>query len=183
MVAERKNTPEPQRTEHLTLVALYELEERANELLDRLSAINIDTSEATIVRVQPPSQPHAAQRSSTLSASPFPPAARSAVTGAIIGGGVALLAGLVLYEVSLFSLSFIEGLFLHVLIATFIGAATGAALGALLASARKSSAPPSAVPIQEATSEGFLVVIKTPPHLAEQAEAIARRLEAKEILL
>jgi hypothetical protein len=37
--------------------------------------------------------------------------------------------------------------------------------------------------LQPLGSEGFLVAVKTPPHLAEQAETIARRLGAKEIIL
>ena len=38
--------------EYLCLIALYELEQNAEELLDRLSAIGVDTSEATTLRVE-----------------------------------------------------------------------------------------------------------------------------------
>jgi len=182
MVAERKNPSESQRKEYLTLVALYELEERANELLDRLSAMGIETDEATIVRVQPPQQPRPMghpPEPGTLS-----PPVRSAVTGAIIGSSAALLIGVALYELGVLSLTFIEGLFLHAFVSTLAGAVAGAAIGALVAATRGRKRPAPAVPpVQSVTREGFLVVIKTPPHLAEQSEAVARRLGAKEILL
>ncbi len=109
MAAERKNASDTQRREHLTLVALYEFEERANELLERLGALSIDTSEASIVRVElsqsaRPTGPPALPQDTPLS-----PLMRSAVTGAFIGGGAALLIGVLLYEAGFLSLPFAQG--------------------------------------------------------------------------
>src|SRR5262245_64717520 len=69
------------RNEHIWLIALYEMEERAEELLDRLSAIGVDTSEATTLRVEIDERQRAAKFSHITSASPPPPTARSAITG------------------------------------------------------------------------------------------------------
>ena len=184
MAAERKNASETPRREHLTLVALYEFEERANELLERLGALNIDTSEASIVRVElsqsgrPVGQPVVPQ------ATPLSPLMRSAVTGVFIGGGAALLIGALLYAAGLLSLPFAQGLFAHAFVSVVVGALIGAMVGALVSAGRKIKRPAVPAPVlQHLASEGFLVVIKMQPHLAEQAEAIARRLGAKEILL
>jgi hypothetical protein len=184
MAAERKNAGGSRPREHLTLVALYELEERAEELLERLSALSIDTSDATIVRVELNEAQRAAKRTALPRPPSLSPAARSTVTGAILGAAIVLLIGLTAYETGLLSLPFLEGLFAHALTAAMLGGAAGAAVGGALASARKAVArPPAAPSSHSATGEGFLVVIKAPPHLAEQAEAIARRLGAKEIIL
>jgi hypothetical protein len=131
MAAERKNASEPQRREHLTLVALYELEERANELLERLSALKIDTSEASIVRVELSSAPRAAGSPPLPNAAQLSPLIRYPVTGAVIGSGAALLIGALLYEADLLSLSFAEGLFAHALVSVLIGALIGAGIGVL----------------------------------------------------
>ena len=184
MAAERKNAGEPQRKEYLTLVALYELEERANELLERLSALSIDTSDATIVRVELSQQPRVTGQPPVPRANHLSVSFRYLVTGAVIGGSTALLIGVVLYEASLLRLTFAEGLFVHAVASVLMGAVIGALIGSLIATAQKVRHPfPPAQVLQHLASEGFLVVIKTPPHLAEQAEAIARRLGAKEILL
>lgn len=183
MAAERKNASDTQRREHLTLVALYEFEERANELLERLGALSIDTSEASIVRVEL-SQTRTAEPPALPQAAPLSPLMRSSVTGAFIGGGAALLVGVLLYEAGFLNLPFAEGLFSHAFVSVVVGAIIGAMIGALVSTTKKIHRPPVPAPVlQHLASEGFLVVVKMQPHLAEQAEAIARRLGAKEILL
>lgn len=184
MVAERKDASETPRREHLTLVALYEFEERANELLERLGALSIDTSEASIVRVELSQSARSTGPPALPQATALSPLMRSSVTGAFIGGGVALLIGVLLYEAGFLSLPFAQGLFPHAFVSVVVGTIIGAMIGALVSTTKKINRPPVPAPVlQHLASEGFLVVIKTPPHLAEQAEAIARRLGAKEILL
>src|SRR6185295_880703 len=100
MAAERKNSEMP-RQEHLTLVALYELEERANELLERLGALSIDTSEATIIRVELDQSLRASRQPPLPDTAPLSPWIRYLVTGAFIGSGAALLIGLLLYGADL----------------------------------------------------------------------------------
>ena len=184
MAAERKNASEAPRREHLTLVALYEFEERANELLERLGALNIDTSEASIVRVELSQSSRSAVQPVVPQATPLSPLMRYSVTGAFIGSGVALVIGVLLYEAGFLSLPVAKGLFAHAFVSVMVGAIIGALVGALVSAVGKGHRPavPASV-LQHLASEGFLVVIKMPPHLAEQAEAIARRLGAKEILL
>ncbi|MCI0337957.1 MAG: hypothetical protein L0226_10290 [Acidobacteria bacterium] len=170
--------------EHIWLVALYEQEARADELLERLDAIGVDTSEATTVRVEIDDQLRAARYTPLPRTSPLSPVTRSWVTGALIGGAISLLFGIVLYSLGLLSLQVVEGLFNHAILFVIIGAAFGAAIGMIIASAnqrRKTSSP--LTKIQQVRSEGFLVAVKMPPLLAEQAEEIARGLGAKEILL
>jgi hypothetical protein len=153
-------------------------------LLERLGALSIDTSEATIVRVELRQPPRAAGPLPLPQPKPLSPFIRYPVTGALSSSSAALLIGTLLYEAALWRISFAAGLFGHVFISVLAGAALGAVIGILVAAVKKISQPlPPAQFLQHLASEGFLVVIKTPPHLAEQAEAIARRLGAKEIIL
>lgn len=168
--------------EHIWLVALYEQEPRASELLERLSAIGVDTSEATTVRVEIDDRMRAAKFSplnTTLS-----PLVRGAVTGALLGGTAALVGGSALYSAGWWRLTAVAGLFNHALVCVLIGALIGATTGALLAAVRQQQiarARLAKLPVPK--SEGFLVAVKMPPPLAERAEEIARGLGAKEILL
>jgi hypothetical protein len=170
--------------EHIWLVALYEEESRADELLERLNAIGVDTSEATTVRVEINDQMRAAKNSRTQDSPPLSPVTRSAVTGGLVGGAVFLLIGIVVYAFGLITLQVVEGLFNHSILFVIIGATIGAAIGIILASAaQQKNARTPVSQIQQLKSEGFLVAVKMPPQLAEQAEEIARGLGAKEILL
>ncbi len=170
--------------EHIWLVALYEQEARADELLERLSAIGIDTGEATTVRVEIDDQMRAAKSTLASNSTLLSPVTRSAVTGALYGGAAALLIGMVVYGLGLVALPIVEGFFNHTLICVLIGAAIGAVIGAILASAKQRNiAKVPVAQIRLLRSEGFLVAVKMPPQLAEQAEEIARGLGAKEILL
>jgi hypothetical protein len=170
--------------EHIWLVALYEQEARADELLERLSAIGVDASEATTVRVEIDDQMRAAKGPPSANLSPLSPVTRTAVTGALYGGAAALVLGLAVYALGLGALMVFEGLFNHAILCVVIGATIGALVGVLLASAkqRKIARIPVAQ-LRQLRSEGFLVAVKMPPQLAEQAEEIARGLGAKEILL
>jgi hypothetical protein len=168
--------------EHIWIVALYEQEARSYELLDRLSAIGIDTSDATMLRVELNDQ----MRATTFTPieTPFSITMRSAVTGALIGGAFAMLVGLTLYAVGLLVLPFANGLFHHALASVSAGAGIGALFGGILGVARQhkvSQAPLQQM--QQIKSDGFLVTVRMPPQLAEQAEEIARGLGAKQILL
>jgi hypothetical protein len=180
MAAEPDITTDPQRNRHLSLVALYEREEDANELLDRLSAFAIDTSDATIVRVDNSSEIRAAGQATEASA--LPPLARNILSAAIIGGALGFIAGVGLYEIGLIAAPFGAGLFSTAFVATLAGAALGAVIGAITGATAekvKHRAPPPPV----TSRDGFLVVVKVPQRLAEQAETVARRLGAKEIIL
>jgi hypothetical protein len=170
--------------EHIWLVALYELEERAEELLDRLSAIGVDTSEATTLRVEIDDRQRPAKFMTMSGASPLPAPVRDAITGALAGAALALLAGLALYSAGLLNVPFIAGLFNHVVACVAAGALIGAFLGSIFGSARqhKMARDPGAK-MRRLKSAGFLVAVKMAPRLAEQAEEIARGLGAKEILL
>lgn len=168
--------------EHIWLVALYEMEERAEELLDRLSAIGIDTSEATTLRVEIDDQQRAT-RFRPIS-SPLPPAVRSAITGALTGAALALFIGVALYSIGLLNMPLIAGVFNHAIICVAIGALIGAFFGSIFSSAKQHiTARATGAKMRRLKSSGFLVAVKMAPRLAEQAEEIARGLEAKEILL
>lgn len=175
--------PQTDNREYIWLVALYEFEARAEELLERLKAIGVDTSEATTVRVEIDDNLRGA-RYVAVNESALSPVARSAVTGALLGGSVALLIGLVVYALGLFMLPVIDGLFNHALFSVVIGASVGALVGSSLSSAKLRKSPQAKLPkMPQPTSEGYLVAVKMPPPLAERAEEIARGLGAKEILL
>ncbi len=175
--------PQTENQEHIWLVALYEYEERANELLDRLSAIGVDTSDATVVRVEIDDQLRRA-RYVEVDNSALSPLARSAVTGAVFGGSLAMLIGLAVYALGLFSLPIVAGLFNHAVFYVVVGAVLGALIGSSLTTAKQRKSPQEKLPkMRQPNSEGYLVAVKMPPLLAERAEEIARGLGAKEILL
>jgi hypothetical protein len=166
------------------MIALYELEMKAEELLDRLSAIGVDTSEATTLRVEIDEQQRAARFSPASGASTLSLTARSAITGALTGGALALPIGLVSYSSGLVNLPFITGLSNHAIASVTIGASLGALLGLVFGSAKQHKAARGPITkMSQLKSDGFLVAVKMPPRLAEQAEEIARGLGAKEILL
>ncbi|NOT62944.1 MAG: hypothetical protein HOP19_22265 [Acidobacteria bacterium] len=167
--------------EHLWLVALYESEEPIQSLLERLRALGVATHDASIVRVELNDQ----QRAVTRDMSQLSPNARNAITGAIIGSGVFTLIGVGLYELALLTLRGIEGLPGHAFAFALAGAAAGGALGSVIVPVKKrrSKLPKQAANKMPAiTSEGYLVAVKMPPELGEQAETIARSLGAKQIL-
>ena len=169
-------------SEHIWIVALYEQEARAYELLDRLSAIGVDTSEATTLRVELNDEMRAAKF--TPVGAPFSITVRSLVTGALIGGASALFLGIALFATGLLLLPFAEGLFNHALLSVLCGATIGAIAGALLGRAKqRQSARIPMEQIEQVKSDGYLVTVRMPPPLAEQAEEIARGLGAKQILL
>lgn len=168
--------------ENLWLVALYESEESIRELLERLQALGVETTDASIVRVElndqlrtvnlPNKQPQ------------LSPAARNAITGAIIGSAALLLIGGGLYEAGLLKLDSFTGLPAHAVFFVFIGALVGALIGAFTKTSKRQPLPPAAAnKLQEISNDGYLVAVKLPPRLGEQAEAIARSLGAKQILL
>lgn len=170
--------------EHIWLVALYEVEERAEELLDRLSAIGVDTSEATTLRVEIGELQRAAKFHPLSGASPLPPTVRSSITGAWTGAALALLIGLTLYSVGFLNMRFIAGMFNHAVICVAGGALIGAFFGSIFGSAKQRKiARATSGKMQRLKSSGFLVAVKMAPRLAEQSEEIARGLGAKEILL
>jgi len=170
--------------EHIWLVALYEYETRADELLERLGAIGVDTGEATVVRVEIDDQLRQARYTPTGSDRALSPVVRSAVTGALLGGSLALLAGLTSYALGWFALTIVAGLFNYALVCVLAGALVGALAGSVIASASRRTSPQTKLPkLPQPTSEGYLVAVKMPPPLAERAEEIARGLGAKEILL
>ena len=169
-------------SENIWIVALYEDEAVVNELLDRLNAIGIDTSEATTVRVEINDQIRAA--TFTPMETSFSITTRSAVTGALIGGSAAVFLGLILYATNLMALPFVEGLTSHAIVCLVAGGGLGGLLGALFGFARqRKSMRLPLQQMQQVKSDGYLVTVRMPPALAEQAEEIARGLGAKQILL
>jgi hypothetical protein len=168
--------------EYIWLVALYEHETRADELLARLTAIGVDTDEATTVRVEIDDQLRRA-RYTPRNESALSPVVRGAISGALLGGSFALLLGLSSYALGLFTMP-VTGLFNHTLACVLAGAAIGGLSGAGVISARQKKSSRMKLPkIPQPASEGYLVAVKMPPPLAERAEEIARGLGAKEILL
>jgi hypothetical protein len=169
-------------SENIWIVALYEQESRANELLDRLSAIGVDTTEATTLRVEINDQMRAAKI--TPLETPFSITSRSVVAGALIGGATAFFLGVVLYSLGLLKLPYLAGVFHHALASVIAGALLGGILGAFLGASRQRRV--SRIPIPQGhmlKSDGYLVTVRMPPPLAERAEEIARGLGAKQILL
>jgi hypothetical protein len=168
--------------ESLWLVALYETEESIRELLERLQALGAETADASIVRVELNDQLRASDL--PVNQPQLSPAARNAITGAIIGSAALLLIGSGLYEAGFLKLSSVEGLPAHAIFFVFVGALVGALTGAFTNTGKRQPLPPAATSkMQEITSDGYLVAVKLPPRLGEQAEAIARSLGAKQILL
>lgn len=168
------------------MVVLYEVEERTSELLDRLAALGIDTSEASIVRVELSQVAEAAKAFGAVAKPPpksVSPAARNAVSGGVLGSAVGLLAGIAAYASGLFNLTFAEGLFPHAVVAAIVGATAGSGIGAGWSALRKKKQTRSVTPAPHSNRDGFLVAVKMQPQVAEQAEEIARRLGAKEILI
>jgi Cu/Ag efflux pump CusA len=167
--------------ESLWLVALFESEEPIQALLERLRALGVETHDASIVRVELNDQ----QRAVTRASQELSPHARNAITGAIIGSSIFTLIGITLYELALLNLRGIEGLLGHAFAFALAGAALGGVLGSVIIPVKKRRAK---LPTQAAnkmpaiTSEGYLVALKMPPELGEQAETIARTLGAKQIL-
>jgi hypothetical protein len=160
------------------------MEERAEELLDRLNAIGVDTSDATTLRVEIDDQQRAAKVRPISGASPLPPTLRSAITGASTGAAIALLICLALYSTGLLDMPFIAGLFNHAVICVVVGALIGAFFGSAFSSAKQHRITRATEDkMRRFNSSGFLVSVKMAPRLAEQAEEIARGLGAKEILL
>ncbi|MGH9768090.1 MAG: hypothetical protein ACREAB_11700 [Blastocatellia bacterium] len=169
--------------EYLCLIALYDQERNAEELLDRLSAIGVDTSEATTLRVEIDDQQRGAKFMQMPGVSPLPLTVRSAITGALTGGALALLIGLALYSTGLLSLPFMAGIFNHAVACVAAGAAIGAFFGSIFGSAKQRKiARDPLTKMRQLKSDGFLVAVKMAPRLAEQAEEIARGLGAKEII-
>lgn len=187
MAVEQDSSIQPKRPAHLSLVALFEREEEANELLERLESLFVDTSEATIVRVDNSVPPYV--RKGTAAQPGLSPVKRYGLTGAIIGSAICLLPGILLYEIGIFSLPFSQGLLPHAVLAASVGALLGGLVGVLSGSATAQVARPQiAEPVSEQTTpetsrDGFLVVVKIPMRLAERSETIARQLGAKEIIL
>jgi hypothetical protein len=179
MAAESNIPPGASAERRLSLVALFDSEAEATELLDRLTALQIETGDATIVRVDN-SPPGAVD---TPARELLSPEKRSLVTGAIAGGAIVLFAGLTLYETGIFSLPMIGGAAAHAFAFVLIGAVPGAIIGLALGKTviRKNKGNRRHKTIE--SSDGFLVVVKVPYHLAETAETISRRLGAREVLI
>jgi hypothetical protein len=171
--------------ESLWLVALYETEERIHELLERLRALGVETEDASIVHVELNDQVRAANLS--VPQKQLSLRTRNAVTGAIAGSALLLLLGIGLYEAGLLNVTALSGLPAHAVLFVLLGALFGSLVGVLLTAftAGKTKPLPKAATdkMQNLASDGYLVAVKMPPHLGEQAEAIARRLGAKQILL
>jgi len=173
-----------QMKESIWLVALYDEEDRANELLERLSALGIDTTEATTVRVEIDDRDRQRKIKPVQDERPMSPVGRNSITGALIGSATALIAGIFIYSTDILTFDKLGGLFNHAIVAVIIGAATGALLGAILALRAGSGERKVSLPqIPTLKSDGFLVAVKMAPRYAERAEEIARRLGAKQILL
>ncbi|HMX26159.1 MAG TPA: hypothetical protein PKC13_11190, partial [Blastocatellia bacterium] len=125
--------------EYIWLVALYEQEERADELLERLTAIGVDTEDATTVRVEIDDKLRRA-RYKTRNEPALSPVTRGAISGALLGGSSALLLGLSSYALGLFAMPMAVGLFNHALACVMIGGLIGTMAGAVIASARRKNA-------------------------------------------
>lgn len=170
--------------EHIWMVALFEKEARATELLERLSKIGIDTSEATTVRVEVDENQRKSLSEIPDSSLPLSTTVRNGVSGALLGAALALFAGIFLYASGLFIIHGIEGMFNHAVVFVLTGGLIGFAAGLIFSATMKKR--PAKIPVSEINrlkSAGYLVAVKMPPNLAERAEGIARGLGAKEILL
>jgi len=172
--------------EHLWMVALYEEEERTAELLDRLAALGIDTSEASIVRVE---LSHTAE-----TAKPFPsiapispksvaPTARNSITGGVLGSAVGLVAGIFAYASGALRLPLPDRMIVYAFVSAILGGLLGGVGGAIWSALGRNVQANEIIRRIPPDRDGFLVAVKMRPQIAEQAEEIARRLGAKEVLL
>ncbi|MFN0120529.1 MAG: hypothetical protein ACKV2V_08510 [Blastocatellia bacterium] len=183
------NTAQAGAERMLTMLALFDRESQAADLLERLRALGIDVSETAIVRVDnSPAPAPARELADNILASPM----RAALTGAIIGSAVGFLCGALLLVAILNGAFQTDGVGWQTpgrmeLLSTTTGALTGAIIGFILARvyerqrlARQKAM--AAVGAADARRDGFLIVVKTPARLGEQAESIARRVGAREIV-
>jgi hypothetical protein len=172
--------------EHLWMVALYEVEERTAELLDRLAALGIDTSEASIVRVELNQTAEAAKPFPSIAPIPpksVAPTARNSITGGVLGSVAGLLAGIFVYASDTFRLPLPDRMFPYAFVSALFGGLLGGACGAIWSALRRNGQANEMIPRIPPDRDGFLVAVKMRPQMAEQAEEIARRLGAKEVLL
>jgi len=184
MAAEKKPIEKTAGEEQLTLVALFEDEGRVTELLERLAALGVDTTEATTLRVDPGTD-DSSRLSEEASRSELSPATRSAVTGSILGAVAALLIGVGLYESGNQGVRLAQDVFSHSILYAVVGACLGSLVGALVTISQRPSrkARLKSEPMSPRAGEGYLVAVKTSPQVAERAEEIARHLGARRILL
>ncbi len=179
MVAKQVQFSEASEPRYRSLIVMYESEEDANQLLTQLAELKISLNHVTVLRVALGSQPKPIKitlRGSSASSK----VNRATFTGAGIGCCITFLIGLSLYEASFLSLSFFEAIFVHLLALVILGAVLGGTIGAIIAS-YQAQKQIDALPPQLA--DGFLVVIKTPVHLADQCVSLAHSLGAKKIIL
>ncbi len=173
MVAERIQLSHLPQASSQTLMAVFAQEAEAEVWVTRLAELEIEMAQVSVIRValgDVPTRPHF----------PLPPvsliSSRASTIGILLGCLIALLIGLILYATDFLQLSLVEALLVHTLALVILGGVMGGAVGAIWASAQ---AQKKAATLLPQSTDGFLVIIKTPPHLTAQCEALARELGAR----
>jgi uncharacterized membrane protein YsdA (DUF1294 family) len=176
MVAERINLSDFSPARQQTLLALFAQEEAAETFVARLRELEIEPRDVTLIGValgEPP------KRLTALPYTKAPNTSRYTTIGILGGGFIALLIGLTLYVADFLHLSFLEAMLIHTLALILLGGVIGGAVGAILASVE---ARHTVTTLPPQTTDGFLVVVKTPSYLAVQCETLARELGAKKVM-
>jgi uncharacterized integral membrane protein len=174
MVAERIQLNNLPQARHHMLMALFEQESAAEGLVTRLTALGLESGNLSFLRVALGEVP--TQRSLPVASAS---SAHYSFLGVICGSFIALLLGMVLYAANFLQLSFLEAMLVHTLALVILGGVLGGAVGAILASIQAQRTM-TVLPSQSADS--FIILIKSPPHLTAQCEAIAHELGARKVL-
>lgn len=176
MVAERLQLSHLPQMSSQTLMAVFAQESEAEALVTRLTELEIKPDQVSVIRVALGDVP-------TRLHFPLPPvsllSSRASTLGILLGCLLALLIGLILYATDFLQLSLVEALLVHTLALVILGGVIGGAVGAIWASAQ---AQKKAAILLPQSTDGFLVIIKTPLHLVAQCEVLARELGARKFL-
>lgn len=173
MVAERIQLSQLPQARYQTLMAVFAQETEAEELVRRVAELDIKFDQISVIRValgDAPTRTHIPIQPIALLSS------RYSTRGILIGCLIALFIGLSLYAANFLHLSFLEALLVHTLALVILGGVIGGAAGAIWASVQ---AQKKAATLLPQSTDGFIVIIKTPLHLITQCEALARELGAK----
>ena len=176
MVAERIQLSHLPQARQQTLMAVFAEEQAAEGFVARLAGLDIEPDQISLIRValgEVPTRIHLPAQPLALASS------RASTIGIMVGGLLALLLGLLLYATNFLQLSLLEAFLVHTLALMILGGVIGGAAGAIWASVQ---AQKQAAMLLPQSTDGFIVIIKSPFHLIAQCEALSHELGAKKFL-
>lgn len=177
MVAERLTISESPQAHRRTLMYKFEFESEVDEFVRSLTALAISPQAITVLQL-------ALQSTSRYSRirmrdpQQSPQFARYTWAGALGGGVLGLLLGLVLQYNDWLALTLLESIFIHFIALIALCAVLGGTIGAILVAYQVQE---QVVNIPPQNADGYLVVVKTPPAVCERCELLAQSLGARHI--